>query len=159
MFVNQNKKPVFFKIGKKIDTHQCQFALQLKKTRRRCRGCFYLEALWPLRMHLHKQYTCSLMTTLPQGVVASVCCRNSLGKRCNHAYSVITNTISGSAFEFTPQDRDKMSQFRLGHVSHCQFFSVSVFQPALLKAIFNVDPDEVRSLIFKKEDVNVQVRF
>uniref|UniRef100_A0A8C1BSP8 Ankyrin repeat domain 28b n=1 Tax=Cyprinus carpio carpio TaxID=630221 RepID=A0A8C1BSP8_CYPCA len=33
---------------------------------------------------------------------------------------------------------------------------VSVFQPALLKAIFNVDPDEVRSLIFKKEDVNVQ---
>lgn len=35
---------------------------------------------------------------------------------------------------------------------------LSVFQPALLKAIFNVDPDEVRSLIFKKEDVNVQVR-
>uniref|UniRef100_A0A8D3DEI7 Ankyrin repeat domain 28 n=1 Tax=Scophthalmus maximus TaxID=52904 RepID=A0A8D3DEI7_SCOMX len=32
------------------------------------------------------------------------------------------------------------------------FFS----QPALLKAIFNVDPDEVRSLIFKKEDVNAQ---
>uniref|UniRef100_A0A3Q3M2F6 Ankyrin repeat domain 28b n=1 Tax=Mastacembelus armatus TaxID=205130 RepID=A0A3Q3M2F6_9TELE len=29
-------------------------------------------------------------------------------------------------------------------------------QPALLKAIFNVDPDEVRSLIFKKEDVNAQ---
>uniref|UniRef100_A0A9J8AVY5 Ankyrin repeat domain 28 n=2 Tax=Cyprinus carpio TaxID=7962 RepID=A0A9J8AVY5_CYPCA len=29
-------------------------------------------------------------------------------------------------------------------------------QPALLKAIFNVDPDEVRSLVFKKEDVNVQ---
>uniref|UniRef100_A0A8C9RUE2 Ankyrin repeat domain 28 n=1 Tax=Scleropages formosus TaxID=113540 RepID=A0A8C9RUE2_SCLFO len=29
-------------------------------------------------------------------------------------------------------------------------------QPSLLKAIFNVDPDEVRSLIFKKEDVNVQ---
>uniref|UniRef100_A0A8C6K9Y3 Ankyrin repeat domain 28 n=1 Tax=Nothobranchius furzeri TaxID=105023 RepID=A0A8C6K9Y3_NOTFU len=28
--------------------------------------------------------------------------------------------------------------------------------PSLLKAIFNVDPDEVRSLIFKKEDVNVQ---
>uniref|UniRef100_A0A8C2Z2G7 Ankyrin repeat domain 28 n=1 Tax=Cyclopterus lumpus TaxID=8103 RepID=A0A8C2Z2G7_CYCLU len=28
--------------------------------------------------------------------------------------------------------------------------------PALLKAIFNVDPDEVRSLIFKKEDVNAQ---
>uniref|UniRef100_A0AAY5KR67 Ankyrin repeat domain 28b n=1 Tax=Esox lucius TaxID=8010 RepID=A0AAY5KR67_ESOLU len=28
--------------------------------------------------------------------------------------------------------------------------------PGLLKAIFNVDPDEVRSLIFKKEDVNVQ---
>uniref|UniRef100_A0A671LEK8 Serine/threonine-protein phosphatase 6 regulatory ankyrin repeat subunit A-like n=1 Tax=Sinocyclocheilus anshuiensis TaxID=1608454 RepID=A0A671LEK8_9TELE len=33
---------------------------------------------------------------------------------------------------------------------------VSFFQPALLKAIFNVDPDEVRSLIFQKEDVNVQ---
>uniref|UniRef100_A0A8C4HHT0 Ankyrin repeat domain 28b n=1 Tax=Dicentrarchus labrax TaxID=13489 RepID=A0A8C4HHT0_DICLA len=29
-------------------------------------------------------------------------------------------------------------------------------KPALLKAIFNVDPDEVRSLIFKKEDVNAQ---
>uniref|UniRef100_A0A8C5GP31 Ankyrin repeat domain 28b n=1 Tax=Gouania willdenowi TaxID=441366 RepID=A0A8C5GP31_GOUWI len=29
-------------------------------------------------------------------------------------------------------------------------------RPALLKAIFNVDPDEVRSLIFKKEDVNAQ---
>uniref|UniRef100_A0A672ZP70 Uncharacterized protein n=1 Tax=Sphaeramia orbicularis TaxID=375764 RepID=A0A672ZP70_9TELE len=34
------------------------------------------------------------------------------------------------------------------------FFFLS--QPALLKAIFNVDPDEVRSLIFKKEDVNAQ---
>lgn len=34
---------------------------------------------------------------------------------------------------------------------------LSFFQPALLKAIFNVDPDEVRSLIFKKEDVNAQV--
>ncbi|GLD57828.1 zinc finger and SCAN domain-containing protein 21-like isoform X5, partial [Lates japonicus] len=29
-------------------------------------------------------------------------------------------------------------------------------QPSLLRAIFNVDPDEVRSLIFKKEDVNIQ---
>uniref|UniRef100_A0A667YM70 Uncharacterized protein n=1 Tax=Myripristis murdjan TaxID=586833 RepID=A0A667YM70_9TELE len=29
-------------------------------------------------------------------------------------------------------------------------------QPSLLRAIFNVDPDEVRALIFKKEDVNVQ---
>lgn len=36
------------------------------------------------------------------------------------------------------------------------FFYVSL-KPSLLKAIFNVDPDEVRSLIFKKEDVNVQV--
>lgn len=136
--------------------------MQLKKTRRRCRGCFYIESLWPLKMHLHKQYTCCLMTTLPQGVVASVCCRNSLGKRCNHAYSVIANTISDSAFVFTPQDTDKMSQFRLGHVSlafSCVTWCVSVFQPALLKAIFNVDPDEVRSIIFKKEDVNVQVRF
>lgn len=35
--------------------------------------------------------------------------------------------------------------------------SLSALQPALLKAIFNVDPDEVRSLIFKKEDVNAQV--
>lgn len=32
-----------------------------------------------------------------------------------------------------------------------------LLQPPLLKAIFNVDPDEVRSLIFKKEDVNAQV--
>uniref|UniRef100_A0A673HGP3 Serine/threonine-protein phosphatase 6 regulatory ankyrin repeat subunit A n=1 Tax=Sinocyclocheilus rhinocerous TaxID=307959 RepID=A0A673HGP3_9TELE len=31
-----------------------------------------------------------------------------------------------------------------------------IWTPALLKAIFNVDPDEVRSLIFQKEDVNVQ---
>lgn len=30
-------------------------------------------------------------------------------------------------------------------------------QPSLLRAIFNVDADEVRSLILKKEDVNVQV--
>lgn len=30
-------------------------------------------------------------------------------------------------------------------------------QPSLLRAIFSVDPDEVRSLILKKEDVNVQV--
>lgn len=30
-------------------------------------------------------------------------------------------------------------------------------QPSLLRAIFNVDPEEVRSLILKKEDVNVQV--
>ncbi|XP_077446938.1 serine/threonine-protein phosphatase 6 regulatory ankyrin repeat subunit A isoform X1 [Stigmatopora argus] len=29
-------------------------------------------------------------------------------------------------------------------------------KPSLLRAIFNVDPDEVRSLIFKKEDVNIQ---
>lgn len=36
----------------------------------------------------------------------------------------------------------------------CFFF---LLQPPLLKAIFNVDPDEVRSLIFKKEDVNAQV--
>lgn len=37
----------------------------------------------------------------------------------------------------------------------CFFFFL--LQPPLLKAIFNVDPDEVRSLIFKKEDVNAQV--
>lgn len=36
----------------------------------------------------------------------------------------------------------------------CFFF---LLQAPLLKAIFNVDPDEVRSLIFKKEDVNAQV--
>ncbi|XP_078393058.1 uncharacterized protein LOC144676536, partial [Cetorhinus maximus] len=29
-------------------------------------------------------------------------------------------------------------------------------RPPLVQAIFNGDPDEVRSLIFKKEDVNVQ---
>uniref|UniRef100_A0A7N6B735 Ankyrin repeat domain 28b n=1 Tax=Anabas testudineus TaxID=64144 RepID=A0A7N6B735_ANATE len=32
----------------------------------------------------------------------------------------------------------------------------NLWDPPLLKAIFNVDPDEVRSLIFKKEDVNAQ---
>lgn len=37
------------------------------------------------------------------------------------------------------------------------FFFFFLLQPPLLKAIFNVDPDEVRSLIFKKEDVNAQV--
>ena len=30
-------------------------------------------------------------------------------------------------------------------------------QASLLKAIFKVDANEVRSLIFKKEDVNIQV--
>jgi len=39
---------------------------------------------------------------------------------------------------------------------HFLFSSLSL-QPSLLRAIFNVDPDEVRSLIFKKEDVNIQV--
>ncbi|MEE6466002.1 hypothetical protein FKM82_006788 [Ascaphus truei] len=29
--------------------------------------------------------------------------------------------------------------------------------PSLVQAIFNGDPDEVRALIFKKEDVNFQV--
>uniref|UniRef100_A0A8C7LD55 Ankyrin repeat domain 28 n=1 Tax=Oncorhynchus kisutch TaxID=8019 RepID=A0A8C7LD55_ONCKI len=38
----------------------------------------------------------------------------------------------------------------------CLSLSPPLFQPGLLKAIFNVDPDEVRSLIFQKEDVNVQ---
>lgn len=32
-----------------------------------------------------------------------------------------------------------------------------IFQPPLVQAIFNGDPDEVRALIFKKEDVNFQV--
>uniref|UniRef100_A0A8C7ZSM1 Serine/threonine-protein phosphatase 6 regulatory ankyrin repeat subunit A n=1 Tax=Oryzias sinensis TaxID=183150 RepID=A0A8C7ZSM1_9TELE len=37
------------------------------------------------------------------------------------------------------------------------FNVLSIFpKPHLLKAIFSVDPDEVRSLIFKKEDVNIQ---
>ncbi|XP_063159909.1 serine/threonine-protein phosphatase 6 regulatory ankyrin repeat subunit A isoform X2 [Candoia aspera] len=31
-----------------------------------------------------------------------------------------------------------------------------IFQPPLVQAIFNGDPDEVRALIFKKEDVNFQ---
>lgn len=39
------------------------------------------------------------------------------------------------------------------------FLSFLSLQPSLLKAIFSVDPDEVRSLIFKKEDVNIQVLF
>jgi len=60
------------------------------------------------------------MTTLPQGVFASVCCQKSLGERCNHVYSVVANTISDSGFKFIPQDTSKMSRFRLGHVSHCQ---------------------------------------
>ncbi|KAF3827117.1 hypothetical protein GH733_002603 [Mirounga leonina] len=30
--------------------------------------------------------------------------------------------------------------------------------PSLVQAIFNGDPDEVRALIFKKEDVNFQVK-
>lgn len=34
----------------------------------------------------------------------------------------------------------------------------SSFQPPLVQAIFNGDPDEVRALIFKKEDVNFQVK-
>lgn len=33
----------------------------------------------------------------------------------------------------------------------------SLLQPPLVQAIFNGDPDEVRALIFKKEDVNFQV--
>lgn len=40
---------------------------------------------------------------------------------------------------------------------YCVLFFFFLLQPPLLKAIFNVDPDEVRSLIFKKEDVNAQV--
>lgn len=43
------------------------------------------------------------------------------------------------------------------HVSNCDR-RLSMLQPPLVQAIFNGDPDEVRSLIFKKEDVNVQVR-
>lgn len=40
---------------------------------------------------------------------------------------------------------------------YCVLLFFFLLQPPLLKAIFNVDPDEVRSLIFKKEDVNAQV--
>lgn len=47
---------------------KCQFALQLKKTNWGGRGWFYLESLWHLWMHLHKQHTGSLMTTLPGAV-------------------------------------------------------------------------------------------
>lgn len=43
------------------------------------------------------------------------------------------------------------------NLSQLFIFLSLFFQPALLKAIFNVDPDDVRSLIFKKEDVNAQV--
>ncbi|PIO34424.1 hypothetical protein AB205_0168690, partial [Aquarana catesbeiana] len=34
----------------------------------------------------------------------------------------------------------------------------AVVTPPLVQAIFNGDPDEVRALIFKKEDVNFQVK-
>ncbi|XP_021534584.1 serine/threonine-protein phosphatase 6 regulatory ankyrin repeat subunit A isoform X4 [Enhydra lutris kenyoni] len=37
--------------------------------------------------------------------------------------------------------------------------SVLVRYPSLVQAIFNGDPDEVRALIFKKEDVNFQQYF
>lgn len=50
----------------------------------------------------------------------------------------------------------KSSKFNSANSTNLNIL-VSLFQPALLKAIFNVDPDEVRSLIFKKEDVNTQV--
>ncbi len=99
---------------------KCQFALELKKTKRGGRGWFCLESIWHLRMHLYKQYTGSLMTTLSQGAVASVCCRKSSGKRFNHVYPFIANKLSDSAFKFTCQSTDEMSQFRSGHVSHCQ---------------------------------------
>lgn len=36
-------------------------------------------------------------------------------------YPVMANLISDSAFKITSQDTDTMSQFRFGHVSHCQF--------------------------------------
>ncbi|EAW64261.1 ankyrin repeat domain 28, isoform CRA_d [Homo sapiens] len=37
--------------------------------------------------------------------------------------------------------------------------NVLVRYPSLVQAIFNGDPDEVRALIFKKEDVNFQQYF
>jgi hypothetical protein len=33
------------------------------------------------------------------------------------------------------------------------------FQPPLVQACFHGDPDEVRALLYKKEDVNYQVNF
>ncbi len=94
-------------------------------------------------------------------LLPSVCCRKSPGKRFNHVYPVTANKLSDSAFKFTCQDTWNVTVqiwpcFSLSVVS--LEVCLSVLQPALLKAIFNVDPDEVRSLIFKKEDVNVQVR-
>ena len=37
-------------------------------------------------------------------------------------------------------------------------FSYSVLQPPLVQACFHGDPDEVRALLYKKEDVNYQVQ-
>lgn len=48
-------------------------------------------------------------------------------------------------------------QIKMGLYSKMWFVFFS-FQPPLVQAIFNGDPDEVRALIFKKEDVNFQVK-
>ena len=34
-----------------------------------------------------------------------------------------------------------------------------IFQTTLVQACFHGDPDEVRALLYKKEDVNYQVRY
>uniref|UniRef100_A0A8C2ZAY0 Uncharacterized protein n=1 Tax=Cyclopterus lumpus TaxID=8103 RepID=A0A8C2ZAY0_CYCLU len=54
-----------------------------------------------------------------------------------------------------PPPRPKSSPDRRSHHASRRA-AAQEEKPSLLRAIFNVDPDEVRSLIFKKEDVNIQ---
>ncbi|KAB0404736.1 hypothetical protein E2I00_000353, partial [Balaenoptera physalus] len=56
-----------------------------------------------------------------------------------------------------PQENKSLHSPPLGSVlvryeSLCLLYSTEL--PSLVQAIFNGDPDEVRALIFKKEDVN-----
>nr|AAO15006.1 hypothetical protein [Takifugu rubripes] len=54
-----------------------------------------------------------------------------------------------------PPPQTKSSPERRSHPV-CRKAATHQDKPSLLRAIFNVDPEEVRSLILKKEDVNVQ---
>ena len=65
-------------------------------------------------------------------------------------HSLISQKITTKQIEFVKKSCNKSLSALLLFLS---------LQPSLLKAIFSVDPDEVRSLIFKKEDVNIQVLF
>ena len=46
----------------------------------------------------------------------------------------------------------------LGHCTILVSVCTLYFQPMLVQACFHGDPDEVRALLYKKEDVNYQVR-